>query len=117
MADHTERIRELLLRARDLEAEATGLRAVAGRLIRGEIETVRSHPRPGLFHVGRGRVAAGLSFPRMDRPVYHGIRSHTEQPCYVFKYSSGRQGLQAGPASSAGSLVRLTGFEPSAFIT
>ena len=42
MDDHTERIRELFLRARDLEQEAEGLKY-----------------RPGLFHVRLRRVALG----------------------------------------------------------
>jgi hypothetical protein len=41
MDDYETRIRELLLRARDLEQEAEGLK------------------RPGLFHVRLRRVAAG----------------------------------------------------------
>ena len=46
--------------ARDLEAEAAGLRAVAGRFgQRGARSGHRIAPRPGLFHGGRGRVAAG----------------------------------------------------------
>jgi len=39
MGDQETRIRELLLRARDLEQEAEGLRAQAGRLIREAART------------------------------------------------------------------------------
>ena len=39
MDDYEARIRELLLRARDLEQEADGLRARAGRLIREAART------------------------------------------------------------------------------
>jgi hypothetical protein len=48
-------------RARELEQEAEGLRAMVKRLVREALGEGSS--RPGLFHVRLGRVAHGRTFP------------------------------------------------------